>query len=84
MELQQILHSVSLCREGEDERRWKEDPSFSFSVKSAYVLLQNEQGSTLFDGHGKLVFKNRWKCKELSKVLAFSKRLLLYKLPTRE
>lgn len=57
--------------------------SSCFLVKSAYSFLQKQQLIVNSEELRKLVFKKFWECKAPSKVLAFSWRLLLDRLPTR-
>lgn len=72
MDLQQLLNVVSLCRQGKDEWQWMANYSNIFSVKSAYTLLQQQQGNIPPNGPSQLVFKIFWKCKISLKVLPFS------------
>lgn len=81
--LQQLLCNVSLCKDEADEWVWKEDPSACFSVKSAYCFLQNQHLVVNSVELRQQVFKKFWVCKVPSKVLAFSWRLLLDRLPTQ-
>jgi hypothetical protein len=55
-----------------------------FSVKSCYKILQDLRlVEGVWSGEEEVVFRNFWKSKAPSKVLAFSWNLLLDRIPTK-
>ncbi|XP_045791751.1 uncharacterized protein LOC123886477 [Trifolium pratense] len=82
-ELHQLLEQVRPNRASSDRRRWSSNSDCSFSVRSAYMVLQDRRVGTL-DTYTVAALKRLWKNNVPLKISVFGWRLLLEKLPTRE
>jgi hypothetical protein len=71
--------------EGDDTWLWKEDKEAGFTVKGCYfMLLRLFREQRVFDRSTEIVFSRLWKGGVLSKVCAFSWKMLLNRIPTKE
>lgn len=77
-----ILGSTQQRRSG--SLGWLKDASLIFSVRSAYYFLHRSAPSPPLDAFSMQIFARFWRSKVSSMVLAFSWRLMLDRLPTRE
>ncbi|MCH90777.1 ribonuclease H protein, partial [Trifolium medium] len=83
-ELLAMLQQVRPTIDSFDRCRWIPHSAGLFSVKSAYLQLQNRYALEEINGFTAKVLKRLWKNNVPSKVSIFGWRLLLEKLPTRE
>lgn len=86
----ELLHLFSdtmlgayIRRDVEDARVWKIGDSKAYSVKLTYDFLFSNSLSSVIDSGTSDFFKKFWVSCVSSKVLAFSWRLMLDRLPTR-
>ncbi|MCH80186.1 LINE-1 reverse transcriptase like, partial [Trifolium medium] len=83
-ELHAILDQVQPQRDAKDRRRWTPNDAGLFTVKSAYMVLQNRYEMNNLDPNVLVAVKRLWLNNVPSKVSIFGWRLLLERLPTRE
>jgi len=70
--------------EGSDVWAWRADKEGVFSVKSCYSLIQNLSSSEgVLNLDEELIFRDLWRSKAPTKVLAFSWTLLLDRIPSK-
>ncbi|KAF1884621.1 hypothetical protein Lal_00028502 [Lupinus albus] len=74
------LKSVSLQRYSFDSWEWRSDSSKIYTVKSTYILLN--QSSTLNSDNAQFSY-SIWKSKAPLKVITFSWRLFMDRIPTK-
>ncbi|PNX79011.1 ribonuclease H, partial [Trifolium pratense] len=82
-ELQILLNGIMLTGDVGDKWRWIPGEEGNFSVKSTYMLLQNERAAMNIQTQLLEALHKLWKNDIPSKVGVFGWRLLLMKLPTR-
>jgi len=73
------LSTGALCKDSLDQLLWKGDQKGTFSVKSAYSMLDNHQCSAAREG----VFNLLWQAKAMPKVLTTTWRILIDRFPNR-
>jgi hypothetical protein len=83
-ELLNLLEPIRPYNDGVDRRKWIPNTAGFFSVKSAYLWLQNRIIEDILDDSKLIALKKMWKNNVPLKVSIFGWRLLLEKLPSRE
>ncbi|GAU35055.1 hypothetical protein TSUD_69780 [Trifolium subterraneum] len=81
---QHLLLDVEVVVDRTDRWKWIPDHSGKFTVKSAYLILQNRKNVKEINPNILNSLQRMWKNDIPSKVGVFGWRLLLEKLPTRE
>ncbi|PNX55215.1 hypothetical protein L195_g048842 [Trifolium pratense] len=83
-ELMLLLQQIRPCVDSLDRRKWSSGTAGLFTVKSAYICLQNKYGMAEIELAKVQALQQLWLNNVPPKVNIFGWRLLLEKLPTRE